>query len=284
MQHRGRPARRRTSRSSTALARHRAATRAAVEVTTVAERRAERCVHRSTAAQRAADDARASSAQRYAADEALAATRSRRTSCCASLTRGSESVGESRTASCVGARTCRAPSPSVPIARRARATWSRTWTSRGRSTACSSSSTARMKYAASRARARPLDGCVMREKRREELICELTGWRCIRITWADLDRTPSAPRRRIRHRCSSRSPAHCRASTRGESLHFSAVATADEVQRSPAEPGNPRPDPTSPGGSRTAWTARSWSGWRRWRRRGSGRAGPRGRRAWRPGP
>lgn len=28
--------------------------------------------------------------------------------------------------------------------------------------------------------------CVLREKRREELICGLTGWRCIRITWADL--------------------------------------------------------------------------------------------------
>jgi len=27
---------------------------------------------------------------------------------------------------------------------------------------------------------------VLREKRREELICELTGWRCIRIIWADL--------------------------------------------------------------------------------------------------
>ena len=27
---------------------------------------------------------------------------------------------------------------------------------------------------------------VLREKRREELICGLTGWRCIRITWADL--------------------------------------------------------------------------------------------------
>jgi len=28
---------------------------------------------------------------------------------------------------------------------------------------------------------------VIREKRREELICRLTGWRCIRVTWADLD-------------------------------------------------------------------------------------------------
>ena len=35
-------------------------------------------------------------------------------------------------------------------------------------------------------RARPSTDVVLREKRREELICELTGWRCIRITWADL--------------------------------------------------------------------------------------------------
>lgn len=29
---------------------------------------------------------------------------------------------------------------------------------------------------------------VIREKAREEMICRLTGWRCIRITWADLER------------------------------------------------------------------------------------------------
>jgi len=29
---------------------------------------------------------------------------------------------------------------------------------------------------------------VVAEKRREELICRLTGWRCIRLTWADLER------------------------------------------------------------------------------------------------
>jgi hypothetical protein len=32
---------------------------------------------------------------------------------------------------------------------------------------------------------------VVREKRREELVCGLTGWRCVRIVWADLN----APRR-----------------------------------------------------------------------------------------
>lgn len=29
---------------------------------------------------------------------------------------------------------------------------------------------------------------VVREKKREELICRLTGWRCIRLTWSDLER------------------------------------------------------------------------------------------------
>jgi hypothetical protein len=38
---------------------------------------------------------------------------------------------------------------------------------------------------------------VLREKRREELICGLTGWRCIRIVWADLFR-PELTAARIR--------------------------------------------------------------------------------------
>ena len=29
---------------------------------------------------------------------------------------------------------------------------------------------------------------VLREKKREERICRITGWRCIRLTWADLHR------------------------------------------------------------------------------------------------
>jgi hypothetical protein len=37
---------------------------------------------------------------------------------------------------------------------------------------------------------------VLREKGRESMIAELTGWRCIRITWADLDR-PAATVARI---------------------------------------------------------------------------------------
>lgn len=38
---------------------------------------------------------------------------------------------------------------------------------------------------------------VVREKRREEMVRELTGWRCMRITWADLAR-PDDLERRIR--------------------------------------------------------------------------------------
>lgn len=34
---------------------------------------------------------------------------------------------------------------------------------------------------------RPSD-VVLREKEREKLICRLTGWRCVRLTWADLER------------------------------------------------------------------------------------------------
>ena len=39
--------------------------------------------------------------------------------------------------------------------------------------------------------------CVLREKQRESRICELTGWRCIRIVWADLYR-PAEVASRIR--------------------------------------------------------------------------------------
>ena len=38
---------------------------------------------------------------------------------------------------------------------------------------------------------------VVREKRREDLIRELTGWRCIRLVWADLER-PERTAQRIR--------------------------------------------------------------------------------------
>lgn len=40
---------------------------------------------------------------------------------------------------------------------------------------------------------------VVREQRREEMICRLTGWVCVRVVWADLDR-PVATADRIRAR------------------------------------------------------------------------------------
>lgn len=38
---------------------------------------------------------------------------------------------------------------------------------------------------------------VLREKKREELVCRLTGWRCLRVDWADLEH-PERTARRIR--------------------------------------------------------------------------------------
>ena len=58
--------------------------------------------------------------------------------------------------------------------------------------------------------------CVVREKQRESRICELTGWRCIRIVWADLYR-PAATADRIRRLFRpALSPA---ASTRADAAH-----------------------------------------------------------------
>ena len=46
----------------------------------------------------------------------------------------------------------------------------------------------RVKYERYRREGETLDEFLMREKVREELVCLLTGWTCIRITWADLAR------------------------------------------------------------------------------------------------
>lgn len=45
----------------------------------------------------------------------------------------------------------------------------------------------RIKYDHFRRPDETLEAYLMREKRREESICQLTGWVCIRITWADLE-------------------------------------------------------------------------------------------------
>jgi hypothetical protein len=55
----------------------------------------------------------------------------------------------------------------------------------------------KVKYLRHRRPGESVTDAVLREKRREELICGLTGWRCIRIIWSDLyhaDRTAARVR------------------------------------------------------------------------------------------
>jgi hypothetical protein len=61
----------------------------------------------------------------------------------------------------------------------------------------------RLKYLTMRREGETLEEFLIREKRREELICALTGWVCIRITWEDLLR-PRLLARRIRRILESR--------------------------------------------------------------------------------
>jgi hypothetical protein len=56
----------------------------------------------------------------------------------------------------------------------------------------------RVKYEKHRREGETLDEFLMREKKREELVCLLTGWTCIRVTWADLAR-PERLAARIRN-------------------------------------------------------------------------------------
>lgn len=55
----------------------------------------------------------------------------------------------------------------------------------------------KVKYERHRREGESVSDCVIREKERESLICEMTGWRCIRITWADLYK-PAVTADRIR--------------------------------------------------------------------------------------
>jgi nicotinamidase-related amidase len=61
----------------------------------------------------------------------------------------------------------------------------------------------KLKYLTMRREGESLDDFLMREKRREELICAITGWVCIRITWDDLAH-PRLLARRIRRLLESR--------------------------------------------------------------------------------
>lgn len=64
----------------------------------------------------------------------------------------------------------------------------------------------REKYERFRREGESLEDFLMREKKREELVCLLTGWVCIRITWDDLNR-PQQLARRIRAVIASRTSA-----------------------------------------------------------------------------
>jgi very-short-patch-repair endonuclease len=61
----------------------------------------------------------------------------------------------------------------------------------------------RIKYLRFRRKGESLEEYLMREKRREEQICLVTGWVCLRITWADLQH-PVRTARRIRRVLESR--------------------------------------------------------------------------------
>ena len=61
----------------------------------------------------------------------------------------------------------------------------------------------RIKYERFRREGETLDAFLLREKAREERICQLTGWVCIRITWAQLD-APRLLAGRIRRMLASR--------------------------------------------------------------------------------
>lgn len=61
------------------------------------------------------------------------------------------------------------------------------------------------KYQRFRREGETLEQFLMREKQREERICQLTGWVCIRISWADLS-SPERTARRIRRILESRVP------------------------------------------------------------------------------
>jgi hypothetical protein len=63
----------------------------------------------------------------------------------------------------------------------------------------------RIKYERLRREGETLEDVIRREKRREEQICAMTGWVCIRITWEDLAR-PATVALRIRAILASRAP------------------------------------------------------------------------------
>lgn len=64
----------------------------------------------------------------------------------------------------------------------------------------------KIKYTQFRKPGETLDQYLLREKRREELICQVTGWVCIRVQWSDLE-SPVRTAKRIGQLLASRSQA-----------------------------------------------------------------------------
>jgi len=61
------------------------------------------------------------------------------------------------------------------------------------------------KYLTYRRDGETLEAYLLREKKREEVICQLTGWTCVRVTWADLA-APELLAHRVRKLLASRRP------------------------------------------------------------------------------
>lgn len=96
-----------------------------------------------------------------------------------------ESVGESRTAYVLWRQHVPRPVPQLPVlgANGAEVAWlDFAWPDRGRWLEFDG----RQKYVKHLREGESVTDAVLREKRREDLVRELTGWRCLRITWADL--------------------------------------------------------------------------------------------------
>lgn len=99
----------------------------------------------------------------------------------------SESVGESRTRYLCWQQGLPAPIPQYPIldaSGREIARVDLAWPQYG----VFLEFDGKVKYEALLRQGESASDVVVREKKREQLICELTGWRCIRIVWADLYR------------------------------------------------------------------------------------------------
>lgn len=113
-----------------------------------------------------------------------------------------QSVGETRTSFLCWAQHLPRPQPQIPISDEHGRTFAHVdfaWPELG----VFLEFDGREKYVLFRRENETLEEFLLREKRREELICQLTGWVCIRITWADLER-PVATARRIRRILESR--------------------------------------------------------------------------------